>query len=279
MPELAEVEIMGQNLCKWLARRQVGDVRIHRPGLVHSPGVVRLEEALVGRAGLRASRRGKALLLAAPGAPWGLVLRFGMTGKVVFEAAPGDREGARMRWLLVDEAGAAAGAIAWLDARNLGSVTPVPVDGDPQAALRQVVPGRDAWLEPPDGETLGAWARGCRKAVKVFLMDQRPLAGIGNILATEILFRAGVWPALPAREVPLAAWERVAAAIGETIGDVLTREAGDEILYVNEPGSLNPFQVYGRAGEPCPRCGLPLSRQVLGGRGTVWCARCQPAPP
>ena len=111
--------------------------------------------------------------------------------------------------------------------------------------------------------------------MKNLLLDQSLLAGLGNIQATEALFLAGIHPSRPGATLSLDEARRLTAGIHETLERTLALDAGrEEITYVEE-GASNPFRVYGRAGEPCPRCRLNLDSLVLGGRASVFCLRCQ----
>lgn len=136
---------------------------------------------------------------------------------------------------------------------------------------------------------LGRALGGSRRAIKVALLDQRAVAGIGNIYAAEILHRAGIDPRTPCRRLVADDWERVAAAArgilaaavdheGSSIGDELYRTADDR------KGSYQRLhRVYGLAGTPCRRCRTPIERIVQAQRSTFFCPVCQPrrrrAPP
>jgi formamidopyrimidine-DNA glycosylase len=104
-------------------------------------------------------------------------------------------------------------------------------------------------------------------------MDQAIVAGVGNIYATEALYRARIDPRTRSDALSIADVRAIARGVRTSMQRVLDAEEG-EIGYVNE-GAANPFLVYGRAGQPCPQCRGALTRIVLGGRGTVFCARCQ----
>ena len=119
-----------------------------------------------------------------------------------------------------------------------------------------------------------------RSPVKVALMRQDRVAGLGNIAASEILWRAGVSPMLEARQLSTAQWAAVARAVPAFIDDTIERESGDEIAYVNSRGGSvrgisSPFAVYRCEGRPCPRCGAPIERRKQSGRSTFWCPPCQ----
>lgn len=118
-----------------------------------------------------------------------------------------------------------------------------------------------------------------KKAVKKCLLDQRVIAGIGNIYADEILFAAGIHPARPAMTLTMKEWERLAAAIPERISYFIDKNKITPEEYLETKGQdyrNTPFlQVYGQDGEPCPKCGQILCRIVVGGRGSVYCPACQ----
>jgi formamidopyrimidine-DNA glycosylase len=107
-------------------------------------------------------------------------------------------------------------------------------------------------------------------------MDQAVLPGVGNIYASEALFRARIDPRRPARALAPPEVRRLARAVVDVLRASVARETGEEIAYVEEPGSENPFRVYGRAGERCPRCRKhALVRMVQAGRSTFYCPGCQ----
>jgi formamidopyrimidine-DNA glycosylase len=134
--------------------------------------------------------------------------------------------------------------------------------------------GPDALTEPLDGAGLVA-ALGGKRAIKVALMDQDRLAGLGNIHAAEACFRAGVAPQRPGASLSPAEWERLAAAIVAQLEATLAGvDPAEELQYVSEGGD-NPFAVYGREGEACPRCGGAVAAETQAGRTTFWCPSCQ----
>ncbi len=129
---------------------------------------------------------------------------------------------------------------------------------------------------------------GTGRAIKVVLLDQSVIAGVGNIYASEALFRAGIAPARPANRLKPAEATRLLAAIRTVLDEAIALGtkapldfAGGEdgLFYYGSGGDasvgMERFRVYDRAGEPCPECGGPIRRVALGGRGTFWCPKCQ----
>ena len=274
MPELPEVEVWRRALHGWMVGRRIVGVRVLAPTSVRArlgtrpvtPSAELLErvQGMEGGEVLATARHGKRLGVQV-GEGWWL-LHLGMSGR--FERLSRDEPApthARVGWGLDD------GQVVWFcDARRFGALVPL----DSAAALREGL-GPDA-LEPLDGESLAARFRG-RRAVKVALMDQSCLAGLGNIHAAEALWRARVAPARRVSELSVAEWAWLAEAIPRQLRAAIDQMSEvDGFVYVTDGGE-HVFAVYGREGLPCPRCGTPVARTVLGGRSTFWCPRCQPA--
>ena len=118
-----------------------------------------------------------------------------------------------------------------------------------------------------------------KKAIKMCLLDQSVIAGIGNIYSDEILFRARIYPSAPANSLTSQEWERLAMAIPECLCYFIEKNRITKDDYLKTRGQdyrNTPFlQVYGREGGPCPCCGEPLVRMVIGGRSSVHCPVCQ----
>jgi formamidopyrimidine-DNA glycosylase len=273
MPELPEVETVRRRLAPVLEgatieRAEIVDVRLTRPV---EPAIV--AERLVGETVASLERRGKYLLWRLESGRT-LVVHLRMTGSFR-HAASGDLPvDAHRRAILRLDTGA---DVAYRDIRRFGTWDLLD-DGH----LR---PYLDARLGPEplapsfSAFRLGTLAAGRRAPVKSFLLDQRRIAGIGNIYADEALWRARIHPLRPTGgldEVELARLHRaVRAALrrgvelqGSTLSDYVTPDG--------DPGGMqHEFHVYGRLGEPCDRCGGPIERIVVGGRGTWLCRHCQ----
>jgi formamidopyrimidine-DNA glycosylase len=164
--------------------------------------------------------------------------------------------------------------LRFADARRFGWVTPGrPIVGD--AALAALGPDPLSDLDAP------ALARGlaeARTSIKAFLLDQRRIAGLGNIYVAEALFHVGAHPATPARRLVRRAPELLTAVRAALEGGIARR--GTTLRdYVDAEGlagdNAAALLVYGRAGQPCLRCGATIRRRVDGGRATFFCPRCQ----
>jgi formamidopyrimidine-DNA glycosylase len=263
MPELPDVEMTRRDLKRWLAGAMVTaadteDARLSRPA---SPRA--FARAVVARTFERVERRGKWLRLDLDDG--GKVFsHLGMTGEWVRVAigAPVVRfERARIDVALRGR----AFSVRYVDARRFGRLLAVREDIADWNAL-----GPDPFADGIDtGRLSDALAKG-RRAVKEIVMDQRVLAGVGNILATEGLWIAGIDPRSSGNALFLPA---DAGAIARGLQRAIARELADGKRYTD--GRADAFFVYGRAGQPCPRCSTLLSSVVLGGRTTVFCRGCQ----
>ena len=260
MPELPEVEayrrLAEQALDRPVAAVRVGDERFLRGGL--TPG--RLRRALAGRRFTASRRRGKLLVLDVEGGGHRLGLRFGMTGRLHLDGADGvDRlvyGGGRRRaaWDRFALGFVDGGTMVVSDPRLLGGVQ---LDPDEESL------GPDA-LGAGVGELRRA-LEGSAVAVKARLMDQSRLAGVGNLLADEILWRASLDPARPAGSLDGPELRRLAHHLRATLAELV--EAGGSHL-----GRLMPER---QLGGRCPRDGTELERRTVGGRTTWWCPRHQ----
>lgn len=266
MPELPEVEIMTRNASRWLLGQTLDRVVADDPDVV-STGM-ELIEKLAGLGVDRVWRRAKHLLLDV--GSYGLAVHFRMTGKLVRLPTDG-----RIRLSLH----AGPETIGFKDARRLGSVRISTIEAR-DAWLEDLGMGPDVFPEIRSGEWWQERFSGTRRALKPALLDQGRVAGIGNILASEICHRARISPFTRVSDLSLAQWDGLAEATPTVIAEVIEAEEADEIRFVGERDAheLTTFRVYGRATAPCDVCGAPISSARQAQRSTFWCDRCQPPP-
>lgn len=265
MPELPEVEVARRNLEKWLAGGKL--VRVELSPRVFVGRARAFAAALRGHTLRAVERRGKWMRLVLDG-DLALFSHLGMTGKWVLrdhDAPPERFERARL-----DTAKRSA---RYVDPRLFGTLQGVHGELAPSAWNEL---GPDALVDGVDAARLHARLSRISRSIKETLLDQTILAGVGNIQAAEALWRAKLHPMRASSSLSLDELRRLARAIEASIRDTLAREDSPEITYVEEPGADNPFDVYAKHGEPCPRCKTKLQRIVQGGRSTVLCRRCQP---
>lgn len=271
MPELPEVEHAARSLRNWLAGAPVARAEAGASAVFRAGGLVRFRRELPGRRLSKVERRGKVLLLSFEG-DVGLLSHLGMTGRWVRRDgnAKGRPEHSRARLVLGD-----GSVLHYCDARMFGRIE-VHTASELLALPSVSSLGPDPVLDGIDVARLhGALAKTARP-VKVVLMDQAVLAGLGNIYAGEALFRAGIHPQRQARSLTVPEVERLAKGIEAALSRML-EAMGEELPYLSEGAHVpNPFLVYDRAGEPCPNCRRPLEHVTLGGRSSYFCAHCQP---
>ncbi len=264
MPELPEVEATRRRLSSVATGRVIEAVSGSAP------------PSLVGLGVVEVLRHGKQLAARLSDGSW-LTLHLGMTGRIVHLDSP-ERLAAHTRATLELSGDM---RVAFADTRRFGRIDHLPAASDPFANLG---PDALALLHGPVPGTALAHAlapsgpRGAHAPWKDRALDQRRIAGLGNIAVIEAGHRARVHPHRPVTTLTPADWDALAAGtlahLEATLADCL---ATDDLVYVSE-GGPNPFLVYGRAGEPCPRCGPAsrIERTLRAGRPTFACPACQP---
>jgi formamidopyrimidine-DNA glycosylase len=279
VPELPEVESVRRQLVPLITGRTiVSTVRDPYP----ARRLGELDRAVGGRI-LSVDRRGKFLLLpldgASPHHPSELIVHLGMSGiiRVLDSEDPEgriDAPGRHVRVRLVLDDGQ---AVVFRDARRFGRVTVVDPGDHARAAPALATLGPEPLS---DAFTLEGFTRGLartRASVKARLLDQRLVAGVGNIYADESLWRARIHP--DARSVGRERAARLHHAVREVLAAAVEREGTsfrDYQLVNGQSGRyLTELDAYGRAGLPCRRCGTVLRSSVVAQRGTTHCPRCQ----
>jgi formamidopyrimidine-DNA glycosylase len=267
LPELPEAETIARGLRAAIAGATILAVDVRSRKNVVAPPGVDVAHALRGERIARVSRRGKYVVVHLKSGR-ALVVGLRMTGRLLAGAAE-EPPGTHVVFTLSEQR-----RLLFADVRTFGRV-------------RLVEPG-EAWdaalgIEPLGaGFTVEAFAgmlAGRKTPVKVLLLDQRRIAGLGNIYACEALWRAGVRPSRPSRSVTKAATARLHRAVIDVLTQAIALRGSSIDDYVDAEGARGNFQdvlsVYGRRGTPCPRCGKPIVRTMLGQRGTWWCRSCQ----
>ena len=270
MPELPEVETIRRGLAPLLAGRRFARAIVRHRGL-RWPVARDFERQLEARAIADVDRRGKYLLIRCDGGT--LIVHLGMSGSlcvVPSSTPPGKHDHLD---LALDD----GRLLRFSDPRRFGSVH--WVEHDPLEHPLLAALGPEPLAPGFDGDRLYTGTRGRKAAIKQVLMDGHVLAGIGNIYASEALFRAGIHPSRGAGRVSRARYRVLAEAIHTTLE--LALAAGGSTLrdFVDANGAPGCFQqqygVYGRAGEPCRRCGSTIRLLRQGQRSTFYCPRCQ----
>jgi len=270
MPELPEVETTRLGLVPHLVGRKVRGAVVRNAAL-RWPVPADLSRRLRGEEVRGIRRRGKYLLIDLRRGH--LLVHLGMSGRLSVVA--GDSPAKKHDHVDVQLEGNQS--LRLTDPRRFGAVLwlPEPAEGHVLLAGLGLEP-----LEPGfTGKALRDRAKGRRVAVKQFLMNGRIVVGVGNIYASEALWRAKIHPLRSVARISLAAWTKLAAAVQETLEHALSKGGSTLRDFAAVDGRAGRYQkrfsVYGRAGKPCPRCGTKIRALRQGQRSTFFCPKCQ----
>jgi formamidopyrimidine-DNA glycosylase len=273
MPELPEVETIRHHLAPHVEGRALDAVEIRDPRWSRPLAPAELEAALQGRSVERLSRRGKYLIWELEDDVF-LLMHLRMTGTLLLDPAEPSRH-ARVLMTLGDH------RLVFDDPRRFGTgelaLGPEALD-----AFFDVRLGVEPLAREFTAEHLYALARASRAPIKAFLLDQKKIAGVGNIYADEALFRARIHPLRPANRITRAQAEALRDAVVESLMAGLAAK-GATIDDFRDPYGVggtfqDQFLVHLREHEPCPNCGTPVRKLRAAGRGTYVCETCQRRP-
>jgi formamidopyrimidine-DNA glycosylase len=269
MPELPEVETIVRGLREPLVGRTFTSVRVGWENLIARPAVKEFKRRIVGQKILAVRRRGKYLVFALPGGG-SLIVHLRMTGRLLIKKSDDELDrydhlifelddGRELRFNNVRK----LGWVYLVDDEDeiVGKLGPEPLDGD---------------FTPAD---FAALLSGRRGMIKPLLLNQQFMAGVGNIYADEALFTAHIHPKRRADTLTAEEIERLHDAIRQVLRQGIENRGTTFSAYRDAEGregrNQEYLQVSRNTGQPCPRCGAPIERTVVGGRGTYFCPRCQ----
>ncbi len=276
MPELPEVETVRRSLEPHLVGKVIREVVVREARLREPIDTAALCRLCVGQRVIRIRRRAKYLLcdLQGPRGDVVMLAHLGMTGRLFLCSTHATlNKHDHVRWQLSAER-----ELRFCDPRRFGLVQAFPRLLE-ASHPRLVHLGVEPLSQRFDGAALYRLTRGSRRAIKSLLMDAGLLVGVGNIYASEALFRAGVHPSLPASRLSRRRAEGLAQAVKVTLEDAIEQGGTTIRDFANANGEAGYFavrlNVYGRAGAPCPRCHRPIRRAVHSGRSSFYCPTCQ----
>lgn len=270
MPELPEIETACLGIAPHIIQRRIVGVTV-RDHRLRWPVSTRLPHTLRTHTVRHVRRRGKYILIEfAHG--W-LIMHLGMSGslRIVPEKTPFKKhDHVELRF----DTGQ---CLRLHDPRRFGAVLWTATAPEQHKLLRDL--GPEPLHRGFDGKHLFAKSRNRRQPVKSFIMDSHTVVGVGNIYANEALFLAGILPDLPAGDISMERYRRLAACIKRVLKRAI-RMGGTTLRdFVNSEGNPGYFQqtlnVYDRKDEPCRNCKTPVRRSVMGQRATYYCVRCQ----
>ncbi len=270
MPELPEVETTCRGLEPLLTGKKVLEVLVHN-GRLRWPVSLELALELPGSHIRQVRRRAKYLLLDTKRGT--VLIHLGMSGslRVIAMDTPLEKHD-HVEFIL-----AGGQSLRLRDPRRFGAV--LWTREAPEAHRLLCTLGPEPLGETFDGDYLHHIGRQQQRPIKSLIMDGKVVVGVGNIYACEALFAAGIHPLRAAQRISLARYRALVAAIREVLAEAI--KAGGTTLRdfsdsQGRPGYFSQqLQVYGRAGEDCRRCGVPLRRRVIAQRGTFYCPVCQ----
>jgi formamidopyrimidine-DNA glycosylase len=274
MPELPEVETIRRQLAPQLEGRTLQEVEILDARWTRPDPPEPVERELRAARVERLARAGKYLIWELSGERF-LLVHLRMTGTLWFDP-PADPPHTRVRFTLDD-----GHRLAYVDPRRFG--TGHLLHG---RTVRDRYLGARLGPEPLTGdfttEYLRSAGRGRLAPIKAFLLDQRRVAGVGNIYADEALFHAGVHPLRPAGRLTGRQWDALREGVEVALQAGIDSKGASIDDFRHPDGARGSFQdrfqIHLRAGQPCLRCGRAVRKIVVGGRGTYVCERCQPRP-
>lgn len=273
MPELPEAETIVRDLQRKVTGRTITGSKVFFADILGTDLTPRRLSRLVkGRLIQNVERRAKKVVLRLTGNHV-LVISLGMTGRVVVSKAQRaqDLRHIAVRFELDD-----GGALLYDDARRFGSIEVYPAERWHQ---RQLTLGLEPFSDAFTAEALFAMTRTSRSPIRNWLLDQTRVSGVGNIYASEALYRAGVRPTRRAHKLTRAETARLRDTLRDVLNESINKRGTTVSDYRDADGVEGGFaallHVYDRAGQPCLRCGTPIKRVVFTNRSAFYCPQCQ----
>jgi formamidopyrimidine-DNA glycosylase len=278
MPELPETETIARDLDAAVRGARIRTVTVLRGDVVRGPRLITLDAMrVITRPILGVSRRAKSIVISLDGAARVVVTpRF--TGALLLrDAGPAAAPPPPLPYCCVQFRLKDLRLLEYVDVRRLGTLELMP---EARYAAWHAALGPEPLDPALTAERFSGILRGSNRAVKTVLMDQKRLAGVGNIYANEALWHAGIRPARRASAVTRAESARLLDALRTVLTASIalrgTTFRDFQDAYGGRGGYARELKVYGRGGEACPRCGATLQEtHTLEGRSTVWCRSCQ----
>lgn len=276
MPELPEVEGLRRALEARVKGLTIVSVAVRAPEIIGHPTAETFCLGCAGQSIAAVERRGKFLKLMLSGGQ--LVIHLRMTGWLWVKPADAPLEKHAHAILCLSD----GWELRYSDARRFGRLCLVPNgERDVYSGVDRL--GLEPFDEDFDAEYLKRRMGTSGRAIKTCLLDQRIVAGVGNIYSDEILFSARLHPARPANGLNGEEWARLARAIPEVLADFVGKRDAARAEYLQDGGQnvhdVPALRAYGRAGLPCARCGTAIQRMVLSGRSSAFCPHCQRLDP
>ena len=273
MPELPEVETIKRVLEPQIKGLSIQKVIAVRPEVIGHPTGAEFCSRLTQQSVSGMARRGKFLIVLLDGGDR-LIIHLRMTGCLLL--TPADYPQEKHTHVIIEMNDGSQ--LRFSDTRRFGRIWLLGDDEtDTYSGVEKL--GKEPFDTDFSAEYLSACLGKRKKTIKECLMEQRVIAGIGNIYSDEILFAAGIYPARPANHLSGQEWTRLAEVIPRKLSFFIEKNNLTPEEYLESKGQNyrnTPFlQVYGKEGQSCPICGAALCRMVIGGRSSTFCPHCQ----
>lgn len=272
MPELPEVETVRRTLETLIIGKRIKQVSVNLPRIVRNLTVEEFQRRLVGSEISQIDRRGKFLKIVVR--PWTLISHLRMEGK--YRLVPSEESVDKHTHVIFHFTDGTE--LRYLDVRQFGTMDLVPTGEEekhPPLVRLGIEPLSNAFTQ----EWLKQHLHKRRAKMKSLLLNQSFIVGLGNIYVDEVLFQANIHPERMASTLTSGEVDRLYHSIRKVLADAIEAGGSSVRSYRNGKGEMGYFQqklqVYGRKGQPCSRCGNPIERMVIAGRGTHFCSYCQ----
>jgi formamidopyrimidine-DNA glycosylase len=265
MPELPEAETIKRELQEAVQGQKIKEVIIHKPRVIKMPAAKKFAEEITGAVIKGVLRKGKAVILSLSSGK-DLVVQLGMTGQLIY---PGNAEQSRVSFIL-----SGGKILDFNDQRMFGGLSLMDCHQELEY-IKNLGPEPFSLQAADFKERLA----GRKTKIKVLLMDQQFISGVGNIYANEVLFRSRIHPERPASNLSDKEKEKLLIEIKDTLNEAIRYKGSSVDNYVQLSGKKGGYvphhKVYDRDKEPCLRCKSVIKKMVLGGRGTYYCPKCE----
>ncbi len=273
MPELPEVETIKNVIEPQIRGLTIKRTTVNRPEVIAYPTADDFCKMVTGRTISFMERRGKFLMIHLENNSR-IILHLRMTGCLLL--TPPDLPAEKHTHIIMNVSSGME--LRFSDTRRFGRFWLIQNgEEDTYSGIGKL--GPEPFSSECSAQYLQSRLKSRKRSVKECLLDQSVIAGIGNIYSDEILYRANIHPSVPANRLTNGEWETLATQISECLRYFIEKNVIPPEDYLKTKGQdyrNTPFlQVYGHAGEPCPKCGETLARTVIGGRGSVYCPGCQ----
>lgn len=270
MPELPEVEIVRRGLSRLVVSRKIVDLTVDRPALFPQ-GVDEVKTWLIGQTIENIQRRGKYLLFRLSHGT--LISHLRMEGKfLLYDQEVIEDKHIHARFYLDD-----GHILVYRDVRVFGRFHYAPTEQDVNEYLQKL--GPEPTEESLDEGVMYDQLHKARTAIKTVLLNQKIVAGLGNIYVDEVLFQSHILPTRPAYSLTKEEVHQLRRQIIDVLADATNKGGSTIRTYKNAFGDEGQYQhylqVYGKENTPCPQCGTPIEKIKVGGRGTHFCPHCQ----